>query len=113
MEELICKFCKKVCKNSNSHRNHERLCPENKERIFTENQKNYDKRKCGWSRGLNKNDCKSVKQRAKSYSDKLKKGIIVPSFLGKTHSANTKEKLSETQSKLLEEIDNVLQYYFH
>jgi hypothetical protein len=23
---LSCKFCKKVCKNENSHRNHERLC---------------------------------------------------------------------------------------
>ena len=33
MEECyICNFCRKLCKNGNSLRNHERLCKENPER---------------------------------------------------------------------------------
>lgn len=32
---LTCNFCNKRCKNSNSHRNHERLCKENPNRQFT------------------------------------------------------------------------------
>lgn len=31
----ICKFCNKECKNDNSHRNHERLCPLNPNRKYT------------------------------------------------------------------------------
>ena len=35
VEEFICKFCEKVCKNANSLRNHERLCKQNPNRQFT------------------------------------------------------------------------------
>lgn len=38
----ICKFCEKVCKNSNSLRNHERLCKENPNRQLTYFQTNQD-----------------------------------------------------------------------
>ena len=31
---LICKFCAKECKNLNSHSNHQRLCPQNKDRNY-------------------------------------------------------------------------------
>lgn len=31
---LTCKFCNKECKNNNSHRNHERLCPSNPDRNY-------------------------------------------------------------------------------
>lgn len=32
MKEYICKYCRRVCKNENSLRNHERLCKQNPER---------------------------------------------------------------------------------
>ena len=32
MEDFICKFCGRVCKNANSLRNHERLCHSNPDR---------------------------------------------------------------------------------
>lgn len=35
MNECICKFCGKTCKNANSLRNHERLCKLNPNRQFT------------------------------------------------------------------------------
>jgi len=31
---LECKFCGKLCKNKNSLSNHERTCPQNKDRIY-------------------------------------------------------------------------------
>lgn len=31
---LICKYCGKECKNKRSHVNHERLCPNNQERVY-------------------------------------------------------------------------------
>lgn len=36
---IICKFCKKECKNKNSLRNHERLCPSNPNRNYTNGMK--------------------------------------------------------------------------
>ena len=35
MNSLICKFCQKACKNTNSQRNHERLCKENPNKQFS------------------------------------------------------------------------------
>lgn len=35
MDELTCKYCNRICKNSNSHRNHERLCKSNPNRQKT------------------------------------------------------------------------------
>jgi hypothetical protein len=32
---LICQYCSKDCKNENSHKNHERLCPNNLNRVYT------------------------------------------------------------------------------
>ena len=32
---LTCKFCNKQCKNNNSLKNHERLCPSNADRVYT------------------------------------------------------------------------------
>ena len=30
----ICQYCNKECKNSNSHKNHERTCPSNPNRKY-------------------------------------------------------------------------------
>lgn len=43
---LICKYCGKECKNENSHRNHERLCPSNP------NRKGSGRGKSGWYKGI-------------------------------------------------------------
>lgn len=31
---FICQYCSKECKNSNSHKNHERVCPQNANRVY-------------------------------------------------------------------------------
>jgi hypothetical protein len=55
--ELICIFCQKICKNKNSHSNHQRTCPLNLNR-------NYISQTIGripWNKGLNKSDPRVAK----------------------------------------------------
>ena len=48
--KLECKFCAKICKNDNSLRNHERLCPKNEDRVYV----SLTIGKPAWNRGLTK-----------------------------------------------------------
>jgi hypothetical protein len=48
---MKCKFCGKECANNNSHRNHERLCPQNKDRIYT-SYTTKEKGHVAWNKGL-------------------------------------------------------------
>jgi len=45
---FTCVYCSKICKNDNSHRNHERQCPKNLNRIY----KNGMTGKTAWNKGL-------------------------------------------------------------
>lgn len=52
-EKCICKFCRKICKNANSLRNHERLCklnPERKESSWVK----FNHERGAWNKGLTK-----------------------------------------------------------
>ena len=49
---MFCKHCGKECKNENSHRNHERLCPKNDNRVY----KSHSKSKPSWNKGLTKEE---------------------------------------------------------
>lgn len=49
---MKCKYCEKECINLNSHRNHERLCPNNALRSY----KNGMSGKTPWNKGLTKDD---------------------------------------------------------
>ena len=53
---LICKFCSKECKNSNSHINHERLCPKN----FNRNYVSHTLGRTAWNKGLTKDTSESL-----------------------------------------------------
>lgn len=102
MNELHCPYCNRVAKNPNSHRNHERLCKLNPNRDLASAFRDYDKSKCGWSRGLTKETNERVARKAEAlhtYYSGGRKG----SFFGRHHSPETKEKLSRIQSFLIEE----------
>lgn len=45
---FICNFCGKECKNDNSYRNHERLCPSNKDRNYV----SHTAGKPAWNKGM-------------------------------------------------------------
>lgn len=84
---LICKFCKKECKNENSLRNHERLCKENPNKQHSSlslyHQSGNSKGRIAWNKGL----------------PAWNKGLP-GTFLGKSHSAETKEKMSDSKKEL-------------
>jgi hypothetical protein len=84
---LICKFCSKECKNENSLRNHERLCKENpnkqKSSLSEYHKSGSSKGKIAWNKGL----------------PAWNKGLP-GTFLGKTHSIETKEKMSNSKKEL-------------
>lgn len=63
MEQFICRYCEKVCKNANALRNHERLCKLNP------NHQHHTGFEPGWNRGLTKENNNILK----SISNKLKK----------------------------------------
>lgn len=58
---LICKFCNKECKSNNSHRNHERLCPMNPERVYVSHTLGSSGH-VAWNKGLTKETSASLAQ---------------------------------------------------
>lgn len=72
-----CKFCKKQCKNDNSHRNHERLCPQNPTRIYV----SYTLGKPAWNKGLTKETNSIIKAQADKLKENYRKPIFTPEGL--------------------------------
>lgn len=70
---LNCCYCSKECKNQNSHRNHERLCPSNPDRVYV----NRFKTDTPWNKGLTKEDPRIAKN-AKAVSESTKGKIGRP-----------------------------------
>jgi hypothetical protein len=64
---LICKFCNKECKNNNSHRNHERLCKSNPDRVYV----SYTIGITAWNKGLTKETSEKLKSMAANTSNTL------------------------------------------
>lgn len=90
-ESYICKFCGKVCKNANSHRNHERLCPLNPDRNYVSHTIGHK----GWNKGLTKETDERVKKYGETYSKRIQSGIIQKSFEGRHHTEEHKQKMRE------------------
>ena len=65
---LKCKHCDKECKNSNSFRNHERLCPKNPDRKYV----SHTLGKKPWNKGLTKENDTRVNEMSKHLSRVLK-----------------------------------------
>lgn len=76
MEEYICKFCGKPCKNLKSLRAHERLCKENPNRQESSFVKYNAERETVWNKGLTKETDARVKQMAETMSREIQAGII-------------------------------------
>ena len=87
-----CKFCGKTCKNANSHRNHERLCPKNSDRVYV----SHTKGKEPWNKGKSKETDDTLRVKGEKLSERYRNGEIIPSWKGKKHSEETKSKISES-----------------
>ena len=80
---MLCKFCNKECKNSNSLLNHERLCKSNPQRQISSLIKFKQENPAPWNKGT------------VGIQQAWNKGL--PGFfLGKKHSDKTKHQMSET-----------------
>ena len=88
--KYICKFCSKECKNANSHRNHERLCPSNPERNYVSHTIGHK----AWNKGLTKETSESVAKFSKTYSERYSRENN--HWYGKHHSDETIRKMKKT-----------------
>ena len=91
----ICKFCGRTCKNPNSHRNHERLCPKNPERNYVSHtlaSNGY----VPWCKGKTKETDPRLAKKSETYKSNVRNGKIKPSFLGKKLSEDHKKAISNS-----------------
>lgn len=95
-ESYICKFCGKACKNANSLRNHERLCPSNSNRKYV----SHTLGKTAWNKGLTKETDSRVKKNGESVSIAMKNSELVKEHLSNMWTDELRQKQSE-RKKLL------------
>ena len=76
MEEYICKYCGKVCKNKNSLVQHEIRCKENSYRIDVSKCFRNHKSHPAWNKGLTKQNDPRVAKYANTYKENDKNGFI-------------------------------------
>ena len=69
---LICQHCNKECKNLNSLRNHERLCPSNENRHYV----SHTLGKTAWNKGKTKHSDPIVAQYASSIKENYSTGQV-------------------------------------
>jgi hypothetical protein len=96
---LLCQFCGKACRGILSLRAHERLCKCNPNHSMNNVELGILKQSL-WNKGLTKDTHPSIMAAA----NKLKGRPGV--FTGKTHSVETKEKMSTTHTELWHKDDN-------
>ena len=110
-EGLICQFCGKECKNKNSLCNHERLCNQNPNKQIINSIEGFNnKGRVAWNKGLTKENNSSVKQQSETLKKKYESGEANPFFKGKIHSEETKNKISLSMQKYLEQNPNRVPY---
>ena len=64
----------------------------------------YHRRKPAWNKGLTKENDIRVRKGAETFRERIKNGTIIPSFSGRSHSKETKKKLSEAMIKAHKEL---------
>lgn len=105
-DDLFCRYCKKQCRSRNSLINHERMCPQNPDKSFREkfNTVGYD----AWNKGLTK----FTDERVSKYCDSMSLYYQTHSgaFLGRKHTEETKNKISNSRKKYLSEHPDKVPY---
>ena len=101
MEEYICKFCGKTCKNANSLRNHERLCKLNPERQLSYIIKFNENNGGPWNKGKTKETDERLAISGKHFSERVKNGEIKINVDNRPKhlSEKVKKKISESMKK--------------
>lgn len=100
--DCICKFCGRLCKNSNSLRNHERLCKENPEHQESSWIK-FNHKRGAWNKGLTKETDLRVANYSKSISKTMKKSEKAKEHLSTMWSDELRKQVSENKKRLYSE----------
>ena len=87
----ICKFCGKSCKNENSQRNHERLCPKNPDRKYVSHTIGHK----AWNKGLTKATDERVRGYSETFSKRYKGTELGKLRLGHPCSEEHKAKMRD------------------
>lgn len=104
-EIYVCRFCGRECKNSNSLRNHERLCKDNPNRQESPFVKHNNMIKNGdrvpWNKGKTKDSDERIRHNIESRQKNIESGKTKQSWLGKHLSDEHKQKISKSQTDYL------------
>jgi hypothetical protein len=92
---MNCNYCNKECINSNSLRNHERTCKKNPKRQVPLGNRGG----IPWNKGKTKENNEVIRNVSNELSRKYAEGSLIPSFLGKTHTLEYREMMSEKINK--------------
>lgn len=70
----------------------------------------WQKGRGGWNKGLTKENSNKIKERGQLLHQRYMNGELTPSFKGKKHSAETKQKISISRKKFLQENPSQVPY---
>lgn len=101
-----CRHCGKTCKNKNSHKNHERLCPKNPDRTYINGMTG----KSAWNKGLTKETDSRVAKSANTLKQKYADKVYTSPSKGKPMSEEQKKKISDTMKQYLSDNPNKIPY---
>lgn len=90
-QPLVCPYCGKECKNKMSYAGHTRSCPNNPNRNYV----NHSVGHKAWNAGLTKETDERLRLKGECLHERYKNKELVPPWLGKTHTEETKQKLSK------------------
>ena len=91
----ICKFCGKVCKNANSLRNHERLCPNNPERKYVSHTLGHT----AWNKGKTADTDERIQKAKENWKTNFKAGKFKLSQQDKPLTEKHKKAISDGMKK--------------
>lgn len=94
---FLCKYCNKRSKNSNSHKNHERCCPANANRIYISRTQSKDGH-IAWNKGLTKDTDIRVKKNAESAAVTIRKKVASGIWVSRQMGPDARKRLSMAQS---------------
>lgn len=105
MKDYKCIYCGREIKNAGSLAVHQKQCKSNPNRI--ERKKRYGGKTTNgmhpWNFGLNKNDDERIKKQSDTLHKRYSNKEIIPSWLGKKHKEQTKQKISKSMKQRFKE----------
>lgn len=104
MEEYICQFCGKKCKNKGGWVSHEHCCKSNPNRksYYHSMNSGHHKGCIVWNKGKTKENDERILKQVLTLKKHILEGKVIPSYLGRKRTKEEKEKISLARSEIIE-----------